>query len=557
MATQVQRRRGTTTEHSTFTGAEGELTVDTTKDTVVVHDGATAGGRPLAREDLNNVSSADVTAKVSAGTTSAAGIVQLTDSTSSTSTTTAATPNSVKLAKDAADAAQATANAALPATGGTISSDLTISGDLTVDGTTTTINSETLLVKDKNIEMGVVDTPTDSTADGGGITLKGATDKTINWIDTTDAWTSSERFDFPAGTAATPSIILNGDVNSGIYQPGADQVAISTGGSGRLFIDSTGRVLIGNTAALNLGGTAGLEGLQIAGIGLSSSRWTDSASGPFLTLAKSRSTTVGSNSIVSINDRLGAVSFNGDNGVSFSAAALIEGRVDGTPAGPTPGPVSMPGRIMLSTTPVGSTTPTERLRITSTGQLSHIGGGSTVSPAVGFNGSAPANSLVVDSLGKVGIGTSTVDSLLHLSKSDATAYSATATDGQVGIGPTIYLENPANLNTPVGGQIVFGMRSTEEQARIGATGGTAPVLTFGTGDAERMRITSTGVGIANTNPGAELDVNGKVIIQSALGVGGANFGTAGQVLVSNGSSAAPSWGAPYLAKNIALLPALP
>jgi hypothetical protein len=55
MPTQVQRRRGTTTEHSTFTGANGELTVDTTKKTVVVHDGATAGGAPLAREDLSNV----------------------------------------------------------------------------------------------------------------------------------------------------------------------------------------------------------------------------------------------------------------------------------------------------------------------------------------------------------------------------------------------------------------------------------------------------------------------------------------------------------------------
>ena len=245
MATQVQRRRGTTTDHSTFTGAEGELTVDTTKDTVVVHDGTTAGGRPLAREDLNNVSSADVTAKVSAGTTSAAGKVQLTDSTSSTSTTTAATPNSVKLAKDAADAAQATANAALPATGGTISSDLTISGNLTVNGTTTNINTQNLVVEDKNVILGDVATPTDVTADGGGITLKGSTDKTISWVDATDAWTSSEYLDLPAGTAANPSLFLGGDVNTGLYSPGADQVAISTGGTGRLFVDASGNVIAG------------------------------------------------------------------------------------------------------------------------------------------------------------------------------------------------------------------------------------------------------------------------------------------------------------------------
>ena len=55
MAKRVQRRRGTTAEHATFTGYDGETTVDTSKDTVVVHDGANTGGFPLAREDLSNV----------------------------------------------------------------------------------------------------------------------------------------------------------------------------------------------------------------------------------------------------------------------------------------------------------------------------------------------------------------------------------------------------------------------------------------------------------------------------------------------------------------------
>ena len=55
MAKRVQRRRGTTGDHTTFTGYDGETTVDTTKDTVVVHDGSLAGGYPLAREDLSNV----------------------------------------------------------------------------------------------------------------------------------------------------------------------------------------------------------------------------------------------------------------------------------------------------------------------------------------------------------------------------------------------------------------------------------------------------------------------------------------------------------------------
>ncbi len=72
------------------------------------------------------------------------------------------------------------------------SGNTTIQGNLTVNGTTTTVSSNTLSIKDKNIEIAVVSTPTDTTADGGGITLKGATDKTINWVNATDAWTLSE-----------------------------------------------------------------------------------------------------------------------------------------------------------------------------------------------------------------------------------------------------------------------------------------------------------------------------------------------------------------------------
>jgi len=70
MATELKLRRGTTSQHSTFTGAEAEATVDTTKETVVVHDGSTAGGHPLAREDMSNVSGTlsdfDVAGEISA-----------------------------------------------------------------------------------------------------------------------------------------------------------------------------------------------------------------------------------------------------------------------------------------------------------------------------------------------------------------------------------------------------------------------------------------------------------------------------------------------------------
>lgn len=65
MSTQIQRRRGTTAEHSTFTGAAGEITIDSTKNTVVVHDGTTTGGFPLIKES-DALSSSDIGVTVQA-----------------------------------------------------------------------------------------------------------------------------------------------------------------------------------------------------------------------------------------------------------------------------------------------------------------------------------------------------------------------------------------------------------------------------------------------------------------------------------------------------------
>jgi hypothetical protein len=70
MTTAVQHRRGTTAEHSTFTGLEGEVTIDTTKDTAVIHDGVLAGGVPLARENLVNVTPSGLATITGASTAS-------------------------------------------------------------------------------------------------------------------------------------------------------------------------------------------------------------------------------------------------------------------------------------------------------------------------------------------------------------------------------------------------------------------------------------------------------------------------------------------------------
>jgi hypothetical protein len=66
MAKLLKLRRGTTTQHGSFTGAEGEVTVDTSKDVLVVNDGSTAGGHPLAAEDMSNVSSTSIVSAIGA-----------------------------------------------------------------------------------------------------------------------------------------------------------------------------------------------------------------------------------------------------------------------------------------------------------------------------------------------------------------------------------------------------------------------------------------------------------------------------------------------------------
>lgn len=82
---------------------------------------------------------------------------------------------------------------------GNTNTTVVVNGDLTVKGTTTTVDTQTLKVLDKNIEMGNVAVPTNITADGGGITLLGTTDKTIIWDNANGNWTSSEDWNLPTG----------------------------------------------------------------------------------------------------------------------------------------------------------------------------------------------------------------------------------------------------------------------------------------------------------------------------------------------------------------------
>ena len=93
MAIQIQLRQGTTTEHNTFTGAVGEVTVDTTKKALVLHDGVTAGGKPLPTLESGKVP----VNQLSDATTSAKGVVRLATGSdiTNTSDTAVVTPKNV------------------------------------------------------------------------------------------------------------------------------------------------------------------------------------------------------------------------------------------------------------------------------------------------------------------------------------------------------------------------------------------------------------------------------------------------------------------------------
>jgi hypothetical protein len=77
---------------------------------------------------------------------------------------------------------------------------LVVQGDVSIEGTLTTIATEEILVTDKTITIGNVDIPSDTTADEGGIILKGTTDKTILWLDSTDCWSFSDCIDLLNGS---------------------------------------------------------------------------------------------------------------------------------------------------------------------------------------------------------------------------------------------------------------------------------------------------------------------------------------------------------------------
>jgi|TARA_B110000908_G_scaffold38589_1_gene46466 hypothetical protein len=130
-----------------------------------------------------------------------------------------------------------------------VTGDMRVTGNLTVEGDSFVTEAETLQIADKNIELGVVASPTNLTADQGGITLKGTTDKTFEWLNISNSWTSSEHLDLVStknykinNTDVLSSDTLGaGVINTSIRNLGVlETLNIGTGGTASVNISNAG-----------------------------------------------------------------------------------------------------------------------------------------------------------------------------------------------------------------------------------------------------------------------------------------------------------------------------
>jgi len=305
----------------------------------------------------------------------------------------------------------------------------------------------------------------------------------------TTAVSSTLAVDVPLGAVGTPSLTFTGDLNTGIWSPAAGTIAFSEGGAEAMRIDSSSRLLVGTSTArsnfFNVGSLSGL--LQIEGLGnttrvCSFIHNTSDIAGPLLVLGKSRGTTAGANTVVVSGDELGVLSFQGADGSELVSAAEIRAEVDGTPSAN-----DMPGRLVFSTTADGASTPTERMRIASDGAISSvIPGGSTLYPQFGcrawvnFNGTANTNLTgTYSQSGTTVTVTATAHGLIVGSSINADITSGTGVDGIY----TVTAITDANTFTYTAGtSLTTSGNITLLRNTIRASGNVSSITDNGTGD---------------------------------------------------------------------------
>ena len=185
-------------------------------------------------------------------------------------------------------------------------------------------------------------------------------------VSITDGASISGVTTFSSDINIADKIVHTGDTNTAIRFPAADTITAETGGTEAFRVDSSQRLLIGGTSSLSQYGSNSY--LQVQGTGFDDStialrRDQANANPPGVVFAKSRSGSLGGNTIVQDGDRIGTLIYAAADGTDLtSIAAEIKVEIDGTP-----GSNDTPGRIVFQTTADGASSSTERLRISSDG----------------------------------------------------------------------------------------------------------------------------------------------------------------------------------------------
>ena len=214
----------------------------------------------------------------------------------------------------------------------TFDNNVAISGTLTATGTSISLDSPIVTIKDSNIQLGTVSTPTDITADGGGLTLKGSTDKTFAWVNSTDAWTSSEHINLASGK----SYFVNGNqvlgetaLGAGVTNSSLTSVGtISTGTwQGSQIVDAylatittSGKVANSATTATNLN-----TGNSIVARDASGDFTARNVTATLLGNATTASALETARTISLAGDLTGSASFDGSANITINTTASFVG----------------------------------------------------------------------------------------------------------------------------------------------------------------------------------------------------------------------------------------
>ena len=330
----------------------------------------------------------------------------------------------------------------------TVRNALVVTGNLTVNGTTTTVNSTTISVDDINVILGDTASPTDTSANGGGITLKGATDKTINWVQSTAAWTSSEDFNLLTGKVyeINGTTVLNATtLGSGVTGSSLTSVGtIATGVWNGTVV--TGQY--GGTGVANTGKTITVSGNTIIG----SSTHTVA----FVTSANTSVTLPTTGTIV--NDAvatLSSLTSVGTIGTGTWQGTVIAGQYGGTGVANTGKTITLGGNLTTSGAFATTLTATATTSVTlpTTGTLATLAGSETLT-----NKTLTSPSLTTPTLG--------VASATTINKVALTA-PATGSTLTIADGKTFTASNTLTLTGTDSSSVAFGAGGT-----VAYTGGT-------------------------------------------------------------------------------------